>query len=51
MNIGRKIIKHRLIKQHRQVWYERELDRLIAGESKPGNVTLRWNKRQEVYSK
>ena len=35
-------------RQHRAAWYERALDKLISGQAKPGDVTLRWNKYKEV---
>lgn len=45
-------IKSRLKKQrcihHREVWYERALDRLINGQAKPGDVTLRYKKLKEI---
>jgi len=33
---------------HREVWYERTLDRLINGQAKPGDVTLRYQKLKEI---
>ena len=48
MNKGRQINKQKLCKQHRQIWYERSLDRLMTGKAKPGDVTLRYNKLKEV---
>lgn len=48
MNIGRKRAKHILIRQHRKVYYERALDRLINGQARPGDVTYRWLKLKQV---
>jgi len=33
---------------HREVFYEKYLDKLINGQAKPGDVTLRFNKLKEI---
>lgn len=48
MNRGRNVFKHKMMKQHRKVWYERYLDKLINGNCKPVDVTLRWKKLKQV---
>jgi len=48
MNIGRKVNKKVLCRRHRQLWYERSLDRLLNGQAKPADVTLRYHKLREV---
>lgn len=48
MNKGRRINKLVSCRKHRQEWYERSLDRLISGQAKPGDVTLRFKKLKEV---
>lgn len=48
MNTGRKKNKHNLVRQHRKTWYERELDRLIEGKSKPEIVNYRFRKLKDV---
>ena len=51
MNIPRRIARHHAAIQHRELWYEFELDKLMTGKSKPGDVTLRWLKLKEVRGK
>ena len=48
MNKGRKTNKLNLVRQHRQTWYERELDKLINGQAKPEDVSSRFNKLKQV---
>ena len=47
-NVGRHIIKHKLVRQHRELRYQYELDRLMNGRAEPGDVTLRFKKLKEV---
>jgi hypothetical protein len=48
MNTKKQKLKLKLVQQHRQVWYERTLDRLISGTAHPAGVTYRYNKLKEV---
>ena len=48
MNVGRKINRKALCRKHRELWYGYVLDRLIHGQAKPGDVTLRYRKLKEV---
>lgn len=48
MNKGRRINKLISCRKHRQVWYERELDKLINGQSSADDVSLRFKKLKAV---
>ena len=48
MNKGRRINKLISCRKHRQVWYERSLDKLINGEVNPEYVSLRSKKLKDV---
>lgn len=48
VNTVRHIIKHQMVRRHREERYGHWLDRLINGTARPGDVTLRWNKLKAV---
>jgi len=49
MSKGRDINKLNLVRQHRETWYYRSLDRLIEDKATPDEVTERRIKANEVY--
>lgn len=48
MNVGRQVNRKTLCRRHRELWYCYYLDRLITGQAKPADVTLRYRKLKEV---
>ena len=48
MNRGRHINKLALVRQHRETQYLYTLEKLINGQAKPADVTLRFKKLKAV---
>jgi hypothetical protein len=48
MSKAHKVVKYKLVKEHRQSQYELSLDRLIEGKVNPDYPRDRFNKLKEV---